>query len=530
VRPIGTTQRRVIVALLVTALLPLVTAMVLATTVIQRISESAFRPEFRQQLDRSLSLYRDLARSMKRAMGNEATAIAADVELREAAARGDGEVTGRILSALIAAHPSLLSLSVDRADAGVVAARSRVAPLDPNSERGYTVKRNLGSGDRPPVLTAVFAADRQRFDEVAAAQRFAETYEQLEQSYYDATQNKSYITLFAGLLGITVVLAVIVGALVVRPITSHIDRLVAATRPVAEGDLSVRVDADGPGEIAELAQAFNHMLVQLDKSRARIEFLKRIGQWQTVARRLAHEIKNPLTPIQLAVEECCQRYRGDDQAFRSLLTTTRDIVTEEVASLRELVGEFAAFARLPRANLKKSDLGELIREQWPRLEKGELPDVEGREVVLAMDVASEPMPVALDRTMFHRVLVNLLGNATQATAEMSRDGQGHVWLHARREGDWCVVEVDDDGPGIPNVLKGAVFDPYVTTKKNGTGLGLSIVQKVVLDHGGTVDVDDSPSGGARFVVTLPIAGTMASEAAMSRSHAAAWSGTGSRPG
>jgi nitrogen fixation/metabolism regulation signal transduction histidine kinase len=525
-----TTERRVILALLLTAVMPLVTAMVLATTVIQRVSESAFQPTFRAQLDRSLALYSDLARAMKRDMGNEATVVASDAAIRDAALQRDEAKLRALFGAVLALHPTLVSLAVDRADGVSLAQRSRETPLDPQSERAYTVKRRLGDGTDAPLLVAVFAADRQRFDEMTAARQFADAYVQLEQSYNDATHGRSYLTLFAGLLGTTVMLAVLVGALVVRPVTSRIDRLVAATRPVAEGDLSVRVRPEGPGEVAELARAFNGMLEQLEKSRARIEFLKRIGQWQTVARRLAHEIKNPLTPIQLAVEECCQRYRGDDEAFRSLLTTTHDIVTEEVASLRTLVGEFAAFARLPRANLRRADLGEYIREQWPRLERDELPSIVGRKVVLALEVTSDAMPVALDRTMFHRVLVNLMANATQATAELSEDGEGHVFLSVRRDGDWCLIEVEDDGPGIPNVLKGAVFDPYVTTKKNGTGLGLSIAQKVVLDHGGTIDVDDSRAGGARFVVRLPIAGTVASEAAMSRSHAAAWSGTGSRTG
>ncbi len=524
-----TTERRVVAALLLTALLPLVSAIGLASTVLRRVSETAFQPSFRDQLDRSLALYRDLARTMKREMASESAAIAASVELRDAATHGDDAKAGQLLGAVIDAHPTLLSVAVERPDGTRLATRTRPAPLDELRERAYPTKRRLGEGDGAGTLTAVFAADRLRLDDATAAQKFAGAYEDLEQSYNDAIGNKTYITLFAGLCGITVLLAVLVGALVVRPVTSRIDRLVAATRPVADGDLTVRVPVEGPGEVAELAQAFNRMLEQLDKSRARIEFLKRVGQWQTVARRLAHEIKNPLTPIQLAVEECCQRYRGDDEAFRGLLATTRDIVSEEVASLRRLVGEFAAFARLPRANLRKGDLGELLSEYWPRLERDELPDVEGRPVVLELDVAPDAMPIMLDRTMLHRVLVNLMANAKQATAEHAADGEGHVRVRARRDGAWCTIEVEDDGPGIPNVLKAAVFDPYVTTKKNGTGLGLSIAQKVVLDHGGTIDVEDAPGGGARFWVRLPVAGTLASEAALSKSHAAAWS-TGSRPG
>src|SRR4029079_18424519 len=110
-------------------------------------------------------------------------------------------------------------------------------------------------------------------------------------------------------------------------------------------------------------RAFNRMLGELERSRARIEFLRRIGEWQKMARRLAHEIKNPWRPSQLAVEECHRRYEGDDAEYRRILETTLEVVAEEVGSLRRLVGEFSSFARLPRAELSPGDLGEFLREQ-----------------------------------------------------------------------------------------------------------------------------------------------------------------------
>jgi nitrogen fixation/metabolism regulation signal transduction histidine kinase len=309
-------------------------------------------------------------------------------------------------------------------------------------------------------------------------------------------------------------------------LSRRVRELLAALRPVADGDLSVRVAEDGPGDVAELSRGFNRMLEQLERSRARVEFLRRVGQWQTVARRLAHEIKNPLTPIQLAVEECRQQYSGDDPRYRALLATTHDIVTEEVASLRTLVGEFASFARLPRANLREGDLAALVRELWPRIERDLPTSPGGRPVSLLLECAEVPMPVAHDRTMFHRALVNLVSNAAQATAEHEAAGEGHVWVRVASDGEYGVIVVEDDGPGIPEVLRSAVFDPYVTTRKDGTGLGLSIVQKVVLDHGGVVDLAERAGGGARFVVRLPFIGTAPSVAALTRSQASAWGASG----
>jgi two-component system nitrogen regulation sensor histidine kinase NtrY len=518
----------VIGALLLTALLPLITAMVLANSAIRRLSEAAFQPSFRTQLDRSLVLYRDLAESMRRGMELEATSIAASDALVVSLSHASPEGVRVALERVREAHPNLLSLSVLESDDVRLASVTREVPLDPRMEQPFKVRRALLGSSR--ALEFVFAADRRRLDDAAAAREFAIAYEGLERVYAEATRDRAHALSFAGLLGFTVVLAVLVGAWVVRPVTRRIDALLDATRPVAEGDLSVRVLEDVDGDFAPLARAFNAMLEQLEKSRARIEFLRRVGQWQTVARRLAHEIKNPLTPIQLAVEECCQRYRGDDTNYRELLETTRDIVTEEVSSLRTLVGEFAAFARLPRANLRSGDLSEFLREAWPRLLRDELPDVTGRAVVLELELGSDPLSVAFDRTMLHRMLVNLISNAKQATGEARREGQGRVWVRASRVGEHALLVVEDDGPGIADVLKAAVFDPYVTTRKTGTGLGLSIVQKIVLDHGGSVEIEDRADGGARFTVRFPIVGTDASDAALSKSHAAAWSGSGSQPG
>src|SRR6185369_10123519 len=145
----------------------------------------------------------------------------------------------------------------------------------------------------------------------------------------------------------------------------------AATRPVAEGDLSVRVGLEGDDEVADLGRSFDRMLEELSQSRARVEFLRRMGEWQQVARRLAHEIKNPLTPIQLAVEECHRRYRGDDAEYKRLVETTLEVVAEEVGTLRRLVSEFSSFARLPTADLAPADLGAFLREQGAHFTAGD---------------------------------------------------------------------------------------------------------------------------------------------------------------
>jgi two-component system, NtrC family, nitrogen regulation sensor histidine kinase NtrY len=535
-RFLGTTARRVVYAILLTALIPLLCALLISRAIIARVSATAFQPEFGAQLDRALGVYADLARTIKQGMRFEAQAIAASAGLdRGAMAETEGELDAK-LDRAFAAHPSLAQLSVETCDGRRLAKRER--PIDLATERTLTVRRAIGSVDteggiecsadrpsEPRVLVATFSTPRARLDELEAAQAFAQAYHQIEQVHREEYLDQTYGNAFAALLLVTLVLGVTAGVLVARPVTRRIAALSAATRPVAEGDLSVRVAIEGRDEVAELGRAFNRMLEELDHSRARVEFLKRMAEWQQVARRLAHEIKNPLTPILLAVEECHRRYRGHDAEYLRIVETTHEIVAEEVGTLRRLVSEFSSFARLPRAELAPADLGVFLREQRARFGAGE--QVEGNacedsdpslfgSIDLTFEIPDEPMPAALDLEMLHRVLINAVRNAAQAI----RDGRllggarGQVRIAVRLTALRYLIFIDDDGPGIPAEVEQAIFDPYVTTKRDGTGLGLSIVKKIIVDHGGTIDTGPSPLGGARFRIAIPRADTAEARAAM----------------
>ncbi|HZF52961.1 MAG TPA: ATP-binding protein [Polyangiaceae bacterium] len=550
-RILGRTERRVVSAILITALIPLVASILIARAVIQRVSAAAFQPEFSAHLHRSLGVYRELAASIKQGMRFEADAIAASASLRRAAERRDQAALASELEAIVKSHPTLVSIAIEACDGEAIEERDRGSPVDPSKERALTVRRAVGGGEAdvgcerdidpaPARVVATFATARERFDELESVQEFAAAYDEFARAHREQYLDRTYRNVFAVLLGFTIVLAVVAGILVVRPVTNRIARLAAATRPVAEGDLTVRVEARGNDEVADLGRAFNRMLEELDKSRARIEFLRRIGEWQKMARRLAHEIKNPLTPIQLAVEECHRRYSGEDPEYRRILETTNEVVAEEVGSLRRLVSEFASFARLPRAELTPADLGEFLREQRAHFAavEGALTDAEAegailRGVEVSFEIPERPMPALLDREMMHRVLANIVRNAAQAIrdgwaggeeggspARRAREERGEgqrargvVRVSAAERGDHYAIDIDDDGPGIPPELRSTIFDPYVTTKRDGTGLGLAIVKKIVVDHGGTIDAVEAPLGGARFHIRLPRAETAFARAA-----------------
>jgi two-component system nitrogen regulation sensor histidine kinase NtrY len=237
------------------------------------------------------------------------------------------------------------------------------------------------------------------------------------------------------------------------------------------------------------------MVAELGETRSRLEYLQKVSAWQEVARRLAHEIKNPLTPIQLAVQELASQYRGGDAGYERLLGTVQEILKEEIGSIRRLVDDFSAFAKLPKVEPAPVDLGQIVEDfvrahaEWQAFVHFERPPA----VVGALG----------DRMLIRRVLHNLVENAVLAAQGAARAPE--VRVAVADDAGVAVITVDDNGPGIPADRRERVFDPYVTTREHGTGLGLAIVRKIVLDHGGDVRVADqaSPLGGARFVVTLP---------------------------
>jgi nitrogen fixation/metabolism regulation signal transduction histidine kinase len=518
---LGKTEHRLALVILITALLPLASAMLLAYSLLNYASSVWLRPEVKLELDRGIDLYKDYIGAIKDDMRHQTDAMAAEEALRIAARRGDGDGCAKALLAASLRHPQLVSLAVEDELGKVLAARSRGRPLDDGTERKLEVRRSLVDDEPGPVLVATFAFDRRYERELGEAGGIRDAYAQLERKRTKV--NSGYFEAFALLLGITVIATVVLGFSLARGFTRRIGRLASAIDEVAAGNLEVRVPVTGSDELTELARGFNRMLGDMQQSRARIEYLRRIGAWQEMAQRLAHEIKNPLTPIQLAVQECHRKYAGRDPRFRALLDTTLEIVEEEVGTLRRLVGTFSSFARLPHAELREASLRDFLKECSEQLVHlgADLTDDGPEEGIVAHDVEvrwavpGDPMLVAIDRQMLRRVLVNLVRNAVEAVRSARpepRDGgpRGHVLVSAERRADGVAIVVEDDGPGVPEPELDRVFDPYFTTKADGTGLGLAIVKKIVIEHNGSIVARRGVAlGGAAFVVTLPLPHSLA---------------------
>lgn len=411
----------------------------------------------------------------------------------------------------------------------------RDAPIDPKRDYSLVTCKVLGpevAGEpSPAMLVATFATDRARIDHVEALDEFVRVFRNVEGQRDEVFSLRQKY--FLAVLAATIVGGVIVALIMSGRIARRVTRVADAARRVAAGDLSVRVPEQGSDEAGELAVSFNRMLGDLETSRARIEYLQRIGAWQDMARRLAHEIKNPLTPIQLAVEECHSKYSGDDPRLRRLLDTTLEIVTEEVGTLRRLVTEFSDFARLPRARLHEHSLVSLFDEFRPALERLALGtelsdqarltpsggyDIPVRVVVEAL-APGTTVSIAVDKQMLRKTLDNLVRNAVQAIRAAGK-GQ-RVVVSARLLDDLAIaIDVDDDGPGVAPENRARVFDPYFTTRTEGTGLGLAIVKKIVVEHGGTIECGVSPFAGARFRIVLPSADSPEARAALEAGEAA----------
>jgi nitrogen fixation/metabolism regulation signal transduction histidine kinase len=295
--------------------------------------------------------------------------------------------------------------------------------------------------------------------------------------------------------------ALTIGPWFARRITEPVLELAHAATRVTEGDLSARVRERGKDELAALIHAFNQMVSELATGRDRIARAERLATWREAAQRIAHEIKNPLFPMQMAMETLRKAHQNQHPKLDEIVKESTQAVLDEVRSLSRLVSEFSEFARLPKPVQAEVPVLELL-EQAARIRSDEA-------VELSFDrdgIAAKGLPPLLgDQDLLARALSNLVKNAEEAQSGRT---DARIELYADLVGapdaPFVRITVQDHGPGIPEDLKDRVFTPYFTTKSSGTGLGLAIVERIVIEHGGQVDVNSS-SSGTGFQVTLPAA-------------------------
>lgn len=354
-------------------------------------------------------------------------------------------------------------------------------------------------------VQVVFAVDRDISKNFRDAAQYTETYGTLFRAPR-AYLTRRVIMIYAVFLGVIVIISVWQGVFWTRRFTRRLHTLNLATKSVAQGDLSVRVDPGGEDEVGELIGSFNTMVDEISSTRTRIEYLQKISTWQEIARRLAHEIKNPLTPIHLAAQQLKNKFdpnATDDPMFGRLLEQSVDIIEEEVATLKRLVSDFSSFAKLPQISPEPMDVSDFLTDCEMSLEYM----ASQNDLTLMFKLPKPGLFVSIDMMMMKRVVENLIRNAAEAmnNADVSQP-EICVRVEKLKNAQDIAIRVEDNGPGILPEHHPSLFEPYFTTKEEGTGLGLAISKKIVLEHNGVIWIDDEQEKGASFVIQLPLLG------------------------
>lgn len=316
-------------------------------------------------------------------------------------------------------------------------------------------------------------------------------------------QARTLAYLFGALLVLVVVVmltAVVLAGALAQPIA----RLRAGLEAVGEGRFAQALPVNTRDEVGDLVRTFNEMRAQLAESRRKLAQQEREIAWREMARQVAHEIKNPLTPMKLSIQHLRRAFkqnRGEDEGdadFASLFNRITTTLIEQIESLVRIADEFSTFARLPTRVLETLDLNEVVQEAVRLMER------ETDTETIELDLHDESLPVEADREELRRTHINLLKNALQAIPD---DREGHVrvetaWVESD-QGPMVESRVTDNGTGIPPKVQDKVFEPNFSTRTGGTGLGLAIAQKSIDDLGGTIDYETTEGAGTTFWIRLP---------------------------
>jgi len=294
-----------------------------------------------------------------------------------------------------------------------------------------------------------------------------------------------------------IVLAILLSGWAAVRVTRPVEQLVQAAREVASGNWNTKVNVTSSDELGDLAKSFNHMTRELLAQREHLVQAERVAAWRELARRLAHELKNPLFPLQLTVENLMRARQQSPQQFEEIFQESSATLLAEIANLKAIISRFSEFSRMPQPQVQKIQLND-VALNVVRLFQSQFRSPERPPIECKLDLAEPMEPIAADSDLLHRALSNLVLNAMDAMP----DG-GTLTLRTHQNGDFSHVEVSDTGDGLAPEECERLFTPYYTSKPHGTGLGLAIVQSVISDHGGRISVRSESGKGTTFVIELP---------------------------
>src|SRR6185437_3230322 len=296
--------------------------------------------------------------------------------------------------------------------------------------------------------------------------------------------------------GLALVLAIILSSWMAARVTRPVEQLAQAAREVVAGNWQARIQVESGDELGEMANAFNQMTQDLTEQRERLVQAERVAAWRELARRLAHELKNPLFPLQITVENL-QRARAQNATdFDEIFRESTETLLAEIHNLKTIVGRFSDFAKMPRPELHSLDVNEMVRGVTRLFEPRFI--APGEPKITTELQLDEKLPlIQADSVLLHRAIGNLVLNAIDAMPS-----GGKLTLRTMTHDGGVRLEISDTGAGLTREECERLFTPYYTTKLHGTGLGLAIVQSVVSDHGGRISVSSEPGHGTTFRIEL----------------------------
>ena len=298
--------------------------------------------------------------------------------------------------------------------------------------------------------------------------------------------------------GVSVFLiALWISSAMAREITEPVRKLVAGTREVATGNLDYQVNIEARDELGMLADSFNQMTVKLRSYAEELRQAEKSAAWREVAQKLAHEIKNPLTPIQLSAERLKRRYHSNREGYDEILEECTQTIVDEVERLRKLLDEFSRLARMPKVNPIPSDINRILEKSLKLY--GEYPE----NIEVKIESEQNLPQVWVDPEQMERAFFNIIKNAVEAM-----QNGGYLSLSTRfvsePDNNYIEVLISDTGTGISPDSIDNLFAPHFSTKRGGAGLGLAIVKKIITDHSGEVTVKSEESKGTVFTVKIPV--------------------------
>lgn len=294
-----------------------------------------------------------------------------------------------------------------------------------------------------------------------------------------------------------IVLAILLGSWTSARVTRPIVQLARAAQDVASGNWNASVEVEGHDELAQLADSFNRMTTELLVQKERLVQTERVAAWRELARRLAHELKNPLFPLQLTVENLVRARSQSPEVFEEVFRESSETLLAEISNLKGIISRFSEFSKMPQPQFQRVQVNEIV-EAVTRLFQAQF-QMQGSEAISCQTQLDQHIrPIAADPELLHRALSNLVLNAVDAMPN-----GGTLTLRTHGYDGKVTMEVSDTGSGLTPEECQRIFTPYYTSKEHGTGLGLAIVQSVVSDHGGRISVQSEPGKGTTFTIELP---------------------------